>query len=154
MFTILPWHWLAFGMMLIMFELLIPSFTIIWFGCGAIFVAGLSWLIPGLTMNLQIFLWAIASILFTVLWFFVFKPKMIDRTKAGISLEAVLGQSGLVIRIPHENIRGSIKFTTPLLGAEEWQFICQEPVGLGDRLTVINVSGNTLIVQKNKEAKI
>ncbi len=148
MYTILPWHWLIFGMILILFELVVPSFTIIWFGCGAILVAGITWFIPGLTINLQIFFWAIASILFTVLWFSVFKPKMIDRTKAGISLEAVLGQSGLVIRVPRENARGVIKFTTPLLGSEEWQFICHETVGLGDRVTVINVSGNTLIVQK------
>ena len=154
MFTIQPWHWLAFGMILIMFELVVPSFTIIWFGLGAIIVAGLAWLVPALSMSLQIFFWAIASILLTVIWFFVFKPRMTDKTKAGISLEAVLGESGLVIRVPHENGRGVIKFTTPLLGAEEWQFICRETVTLGDRVTVINVSGNTLIVQKNRETKI
>lgn len=148
MFTIQPWHWLVFGMVLILFELIVPSFTIIWFGCGAVLVAGLSWLIPGLTISLQLFFWAIASILFTAIWFLVFRPKMIDRTKAGISLEAVLGESGLVIRIPLANIRGAVKFTTPLLGAEEWQFICHEKVALGDRVTVIDVSGNTLIVQK------
>ncbi|MBU1566453.1 MAG: NfeD family protein [Proteobacteria bacterium] len=148
MFTIQPWYWLAFGMVLIMFELATPSFTVIWFGCGAILVAGLVWFIPDLTATLQIFFWAIASIFFTVIWFFVIKPKMTDKTKAGIALEAVLGESGLVIRIPHENSRGVIKFTTPLLGAEEWQFICHEAVMPGDRVTVINVSGNTLIVQK------
>lgn len=148
MFTILPWHWLAFGMILIMFELAVPSFTIIWFGCGAILVAALVWFFPALTISLQIFLWAIASIVFTVSWFLVFKPKMKDRTKAGISLEAVLGESGLVVKVPHENVRGVIKFTTPLLGAEEWQFICRDTVAPGDRVKVIDVSGNTLIVQK------
>jgi inner membrane protein len=147
MFTILPWHWLAFGMILIMLELVIPSFTIIWFGCGAILLAALGWFFPGLTISLQIFLWAIASIGFTVLWFFVFKPKMTDRTKAGISLEAVLGEYGLVVKVPNENMRGVIKFTTPLLGSEEWQFICHEKVMPGDRVKVIGVSGNTLIVQ-------
>lgn len=148
MFTILPWHWLAFGMILIMFELAVPSFTIIWFGFGAILVAALVWFFPALTISLQIFLWAIASIVFTVSWFLVFKPKMKDRTKAGISLEAVLGESGLVVKVPHENVRGVIKFTTPLLGAEEWQFICRDTVAPGDRVKVIDVSGNTLIVQK------
>ena len=148
MLAIQPWHWLAFGMILIMCELAVPSFTIVWFGCGAILVSGLVWFIPSLTISLQIFFWAIASIFFTLMWFLVFKPRMIDRTKAGISLEAVLGESGLVVKIPHEKTRGVIKFTTPILGAEEWQFICREPVAKGDRVTVINVSGNTLIVQK------
>jgi len=149
MFTLEPWHWLVFGMILILFELAVPSFTIIWFGCGALLVAGLAWFIPGLTIGIQIFAWALASIFFTALWFLVFKPKMTDRTKAGISLEAVLGESGLVIRIPQAKTRGVAKFTTPLLGAEEWQFICHETVALGDRVTVIDVSGNTLIVEKN-----
>ncbi len=148
MFTIQPWHWLAFGMVLVMFELFIPSFTIIWFGLGAIVVSGVVWLFPGLAMSLQIFSWAIASILLTVIWFLVVKPKMKDQTKAGISLEAVLGEAGLVIRVPHGEARGVIKFTTPLLGSEEWQFICKEQVEQGDRVTVVNVSGNTLIVEK------
>jgi len=148
MFTIQPWHWLVFGMMLILFELAVPSFTIIWFGCGAVIVAGIVWFIPGLAISLQLFFWAIASILFTAIWFLVFKPKMTDKTKAGISLEAVLGESGLVIRLPQTNVRGADKFTTPLLGSEEWQFICHEKVAQGDRVTVIDVSGNTLIVQK------
>jgi inner membrane protein len=148
MFTLLSWHWLVFGMMLVLFELVIPSFTIIWFGCGAVLVAGIVWCIPGLAISLQLFFWAIASIFFTVIWFFFFKPKMTDRTKAGISLEAVLGESGLVVRIPQDKIRGIVKFTTPLLGADEWQFICDDKVALGDRVSVIDVSGNTLIVQK------
>lgn len=148
MFVIEPWHWLVFGMVLIVSELVVASFTIIWFGCGAVLVAGLTWLFPHLSETFQIFLWAIASILFTVLWFLFFKPRMVDRTKAGISLEAVLGASGLVIRGPYNDIRGTVKFTTPLLGADEWQFICHDEVSQGDRVTVTDVSGNTLIVKK------
>jgi inner membrane protein len=149
MFIVEPWYWLVFGMMLIVFELAVPSFTIVWFGCGAVFIAALAWYIPSLTLGTQVFFWALASIFFTALWFLVFKPKMTDRTKAGISLEAVLGESGLVIRIPQSKVRGVAKFTTPLLGAEEWPFICHDTVESGDRVTVIDVSGNTLIVKKN-----
>ena len=31
-FTLLYWHWLVFGMILIIAEIFIPSFTIFWFG--------------------------------------------------------------------------------------------------------------------------
>ena len=37
------WHWLVFGMILIIAELFIPSFTIFWFGLGALAVGGLFW---------------------------------------------------------------------------------------------------------------
>jgi len=142
-----PWHWLVFGMLLIIFEMVVPSFTFIWFGCGALFPALLSWLVPGTSLGLQIFAWALASIFFTVGWFRVIRPRMKNKTTAGLSLEAVLGESGLVTKVPHADGRGAVKFTTPLLGAEEWQFICHETVAVGDRVTVVDVSGNTLIVK-------
>lgn len=150
MFEIKAWYWLAFGMVLILFELVVPSFTIIWFGLGALLVSLLVWVLPNLAISVQIFSWAVASIIFTVLWFCFVKPKMFDKTKAGIALEAVIGQSGLVIQAPLSNKRGVVKFTTPLLGAEEWQFLCQDKVETGDRVTITDVSGNTLIVQSKK----
>jgi len=41
-----------------------------------------------------------------------------------------------------------VRFSTPLLGAEEWPFICEEKVVVGDRVAVADISGNTLIVAK------
>ena len=77
---------------------------------------------------------------------------MTDKTKAGISREAVLGESGQVIRTPQEEKRGIVRFTTPLLGDDEWEFICDSTVIVGDRVTVKDVSGNTLIVSKNSNS--
>jgi hypothetical protein len=73
---------------------------------------------------------------------------MVDRTKAGISREAILGEIGQVIRIPEQEKRGIIRFTTPLLGTDEWPFICDQQVIAGDRVIVKDISGNTLIVEK------
>lgn len=151
MFEVKAWYWLAAAMVLIMLELVVPSFTIVWFGLGALIVALLMWMSPDIALSTQLFTWAIASIIFTACWFLLIRPKMEDKTKAGISLEAVLGESGLVVRVPVEQKRGTVKFTTPLLGAEEWQFICENQVSIGDRVTVIDISGNTLVVKSNKE---
>ena len=147
-FTFLYWHWLAFGMLLIIAELFIPSFTIIWFGLGAILVGLILLVVPDLSLNWQLFLWAIASIGFTFLWFQFLKPLMVDKTKAGLSREAALGESGQVIKTPIEGERGIVRFSTPLLSAEEWPFICDQEVVAGDRVFVRDVSGNTLIVEK------
>lgn len=154
MFEIKAWYWLAFGMILILLELVVPSFTIIWFGCGAIAVSALVWISGTISLSMQIFVWAVASLVFTFMWFRIIKPRMFDRTNAGIALEAVLGESGLVIRPPGTGTppgtdqRGIMKFTTPLLGSEQWQFICTDTVATGDRVTIIDVSGNTLVVKK------
>ncbi len=147
-FKLLYWYWLVFGMILIIAELFIPSFTIFWFGLGAILVAGILLMLPGLAISWQLFVWAIASCILTFLWFKLFKPLMADRTKAGISREAILGESGQVISIPEQEKRGMVRFTTPLLGTDEWPFICEQELVIGDRVTVKDISGNTLIVAK------
>ena len=147
-FKVPYWYWLVFGMILIIAEMWIPSFTIFWFGLGGILVALMLWFIPSMTLSWQLFIWALASIAFTFLWFKIFKPRMTDRTKAGISREAVLGESGRVIKAPAENQRGVVRFTIPLLGSDEWPFICEGEVVSGDRVFVKDVSGNTLIVEK------
>ena len=33
------WHWLVLGMLLVGFEIFVPSFTVLWFGLGAVVVA-------------------------------------------------------------------------------------------------------------------
>ena len=146
-FELQYWHWLVFGMLLVAGEIFIPSFTILWFGLGALFV-GLLMLLTDLNFPAQILVWTISSVLFTVLWFKYFKPKMIDKTSAGITRDAAIGESGQVIKAPTEHSRGQVRFTTPILGNDEWDFICDSQVALGDRVHIREISGNTLIVVK------
>lgn len=142
------WHWLVLGMALITLEMFIPTFTIIWFGAGALVVGALMFVMPAMSLPWQIFIWATASIAMTVLWFKFLKPLSKDKTSAGMSREALVGATGQVIALPTEHKRGMMRFSVPVLGAEEWSFICQEKIMTGDRVIVTDVSGNTLIVQK------
>ena len=146
--TVEYWHWLVFGMTLIIAEIFVPSFTIFWFGLGGILVSGLMLLFPDIRFTWQLFIWAIASCLFTFLWFRFIRPMMTDRTRAGIAREAAIGETGQVIREPQAGRRGQVRFSTPLLGSEEWPFISESEVSLGDRVAVIEISGNTLVVKK------
>ena len=146
-FELMYWHWLVFGMILVAGEIFIPSFTILWFGLGAL-VVGLLMLVLELNFPAQILIWTLASVASTILWFKYFKPKMIDRTSAGISRDAAIGEAGQVIKAPTENSRGQVRFTTPVLGDDEWDFICDSEVALGDRVHIKEISGNTLIVVK------
>lgn len=142
------WHWLVFGMLLIIAELFVPSFTILWFGLAAVVVSGLLLAIPGMAFTWQIFIWAIASCLMTFLWFKLIRPRMKDRTHAGIAKEALVGQSGQVIQVPMEGRKGVVRFAIPLLGSDEWPFVCSQTVTAGDRVTVKDISGNTLVMEK------
>jgi hypothetical protein len=142
------WHWLAFGMALMAVEIFLPSFTALWFGAGAVFVGLLLLVFPGMSLTAQVLVWAIASAGFTLAWFGYFRNKTPDRTKAGLGREALLGETALVVSAPVGEKRGTLRFATPKLGSDEWQFICTQAVAAGDRVVVDDVSGNTLIVSR------
>lgn len=147
-FQLLYWHWLVIGMLLIMGEIFVTSFTIFWFGLGGLVVAMILALAPGMALKWQLLIWALSSAVFTALWFQLVRPLMKDRTKAGISREAIIGETGHVIQAPVEGRRGVVRFTTPLLGSDEWPFISDKPVTAGNRVFVKDISGNTLIVEQ------
>lgn len=140
------WHWLVFGMLLVISEIFVPNFTIVWFGSAAIVVSGLMLIFPSISLTWQLFIWALASCAMTFIWFRYIKPRMVDQTHAGIAKESILGQTGQVIKAPVEGRDGVLRFAVPMLGSDEWAFYCSEPVATGDRVVVKEISGNTLIV--------
>lgn len=153
-FKLLYWHWLVFGMVLMLLELVMPSFTILWFGLGGLAVGLILLAFANLSLSSQIFIWVVSSAGFTLFWFKILKPKMKDRTMAGLSRESVLGETATVISKPQGDKRGELRFIVPVLGSEVWGFICNKPVELGDRVIVKDVSGNTLIVNPIENTNI
>jgi inner membrane protein len=147
-FEIEYWHWVVFGVLLVLSEIALTTFFILWFGVAAIIVGGVLFFVPGLTLSWQIFLWTVLSSALAVAWFKYLKPLSIDRTKAGLSLEAIVGEVGQVISAPSENRRGRLRFPAPVLGTDEWLIISYEQLAEGDRVRVKDVSGNSLIVEK------
>lgn len=147
-FELATWHWLVLGILLVIMEIFIPSFTVLWFGLGALVVGVALWPLPELPLAAQLLIWIVASCLFAILWFKYFKPRMIDKTTAGIAREAAVGESGQVIKVPAGERRGVVRFAIPILSADEWEFICEQDVAVGDRVFIKEFSGNTLIVVK------
>jgi inner membrane protein len=147
--TILWWYWLSFGLILICTELFVPSFTIIWFGLGACFVGLYLYIFPGSSFTIQLFTWTAASSVLTFLWFRVLKPKMVDKTTAGMSQEAILGEAGMVVKsntTPLE--KGRVRFTLPVLGADEWDYTSADLLQPGDYVRVSGIDGHVLKVEK------
>lgn len=147
-FEIEFWHWVVFGVLLILSEIALTTFFILWFGVAAIVVGLILFFVPALSLSWQIFVWTLLSSLLAVIWFKYLKPLSIDRTKAGLSREAIVGEIGQVISAPNEDRRGRMRFPAPILGADEWQIISSDTLTEGQRVRVKDVSGNSLIVEK------
>jgi membrane protein implicated in regulation of membrane protease activity len=142
------WHWIVFGVLLMLSEILLTSFFVLWFGVAAVLVGIVLLLFPELTLSAQILIWTVLSSLLALAWFKYLKPLSIDRTKAGLSREMIVGEVGQVISVPNDERRGRMRFPAPVLGADEWQIISSESLAEGDRVRVKDVSGNSLIVEK------
>ena len=147
-FGIEYWHWIVFGIALMLSEIFIGSFFIFWFGAAAVVVGLLILPLPDMSPTAQVIIWAVSSASFALAWFKLVKPLNVDKTKAGLSKEALVGEIGQVLQIPSGDKRGKVRFPAPVLGSDEWLMISHDTVSIGDRVSVIDLSGNALIVKK------
>ncbi|HIJ97145.1 MAG TPA: NfeD family protein [Desulfuromonadales bacterium] len=142
------WYWIVIGISLIGLELMVPSFTIIWFGLGALVVGAASSIWSGIPVAGQIALWSVTSIGFTLLWFTYLKPKG-DRTHAGMSKEGIVGETGIIIRGTEDSYgRGIVRFRISVLGADEWNCYSNTVLTVGDSVRVVDIEGQILKVTK------
>lgn len=146
-FVFEPWHWFVLGILLILSELILPAFAALWFGLAAIVVSLLLWLFPSMSFTIQLVTWVIMSIACTFLWFKYIKPLSIDKTKAGLSREATVGQTGMVIEVQIGHDLVKVRFSMPVMGSDEWMCRTVAPVSIGDRVRVTDILGNELVVQ-------
>lgn len=150
MFAIEPWHWLVLGIVLMIVEMFIPTFASLWFGAAAIIVAALAWLLP-ISILWQVLIWLGLAVLLMIAWFKYIKPLSVDRTKAGLGGSVIIGETGMLIVKPQGNQLGRVRFSVPIVGADEWFCRTREQgVEVGDRVVVIDISGNELIVAPAK----
>lgn len=141
------WHWVLGGLGLVLLELVLPSFFVIWFGLGALLV-GLSMLaLPTLSLTAQIALWITTSVMMVVLWFSVFKRSQ-HKTLIGTAAGEVIGEVGLLVSAVAPFQRGKVRFQRPLLGAEEWVCMAETAITAGERVRVVSVEGNFIKVAK------
>lgn len=147
-FAIFYWHWIVLGLLLIGLEIVLPTFMTLWFGIGAIFIGVVLFAFPDLPLAWQLLIWLLDSSLLVYVWFRFVQPQMKDKTKAGMGRESLIGETGIVIRAPQDGRRGMLRFPTPIMGDDEWEILCETDLAEGDRVMVIELSGNALVVNK------
>ena len=141
------WTWIVGGLALIVAELAIPSFFIVWFGLGALLVGMLMLAIPTLSLTAQLATWTLASLAMVVLWFRVFKTGFY-KTRIGMADGEVLGEIGLLVSAVAPFERGKVRFQRPLLGSDEWVCLADAAIAAGERVKVVAVEGSFLKVRK------
>ncbi len=138
------WHWMAFGLILIAAEIVVPSFVVIWFGIAAVAVSLMDWLLetPFLT---ELFVWIVLSVLLLVWWFRIYRPA--THTRRG-QADDDMGVMGIVTETIEAFERGRVKFELPVLGSSEWTATADETIPKGEKVVALKALGNMIKVKK------
>ncbi|AHG75307.1 Nodulation efficiency protein D [Mannheimia varigena USDA-ARS-USMARC-1296] len=140
-------NWLILGFVLLALELIIPGVLIMWWGFSAILLAILVWLLPDLSVSIQISGFAILAIVFSLIWWKYqhAKDKQDDKSTSLNSREqSMIGMQGIIVEILENGVaRGKFGDTT-------WR-VMGTGLNLGDKVQVQRVDGITLYVTKMVE---
>ncbi|AHG79900.1 regulator of membrane protease activity [Mannheimia varigena USDA-ARS-USMARC-1388] len=139
--------WLILGFVLLALELIIPGVLIMWWGFSAILLAILVWLLPDLSVSIQISGFAILAIVFSLIWWKYqhTKDEQDDKSTSLNSREqSMIGMQGIIVEILENSVaRGKFGDTT-------WR-VMGIGLNLGDKVQVQRVDGITLYVTKMVE---
>lgn len=137
--NILWWHWIVLGIILVLMEMVVPSFTIFWFGLGALVTGVALAILPEISLKWQILIFSVSSVIFTVFWFRLFVSRRKTKTLMEDE-ETAIGQTGIAATralIPGEI--GRVAFSVPVLGEESWMYQADESIETGNRVRVIAI---------------
>jgi membrane protein implicated in regulation of membrane protease activity len=132
------WQWAVAGIVLLLAELAVPAFVLIWFGLGALVVALIVAVLPQLSITAQLSAWLVVSVALVGLWFRIFKPNF-HKTRVGMSDSNLIGEIGLLTH-------GEVRFQKPMLGTDIWPCRADEALVAGARVKVLSIEGSLLKV--------
>lgn len=141
------WYWIVGGVALLLCELAIPVFVLVWFGLSAILVGILLAILPSVSLTAQLSIWLIFSVALVIYWFRVFKPGH-HKTRIGMADSNVVGEVGLLAHAVAPFQKGEVRFQRPLLGSEVWTCIADEEIRVGERVRIVQVEGSLLKVRR------
>jgi len=143
--TLLWWHWIIFGLLLLILEIFTSTFIMLGLGIGAVIV-GISDFIFIISLNQKLFIWSILSIIIIMILFKYFKDNSL-KDKSGQS-DYAIGVKGIVEEPIEANGRGKVKFNTPILGNTIWHATAKEDIPILSRVKIVDVKGQLIEVEK------
>ena len=142
--NMLWWHWIAFGIILVVAEIIVPLFVVIWFGLGAIIV-GIITLFLSLSFNTNFAIWLIVSLIIFGVWIKFFKKDTIDKSGQD---DFRLDTKGIVTQSIKKGYKGKVHFDMPVLGSSDWYATSDEDIQKGERVEISEVNGQLIKVKK------
>lgn len=136
------WHWLAFGGLIGVLEILAPGFVLIWLGLAAILVGLLVLAWPEMIFAYQLLAYAGFSVLSVFIWFYWLKRGPVESDKPALNrrAEQLIGRRAPVVDAI-VNGRGRIK-----LGDGTWA-VAGPDLPAGHMVEIMGADGALLKVE-------
>lgn len=140
------WVWGTLGLILLAAEMATGTFYVLWFGVAALIIALLTWLIPDITVSVQLILFAVLSIGSLFVWQNYYKKTSPD-SRVGQAQGEEIGRIGTIIEPVSPMQNGRIQFTQGVMGSREWVAVANKNIAVGTQAVVVAVEGNSLRVK-------
>ncbi|GEM49739.1 NfeD family protein [Deinococcus cellulosilyticus] len=136
-----PWMWWIAGAVLMVLEILLPGFFLLWLGLGAAGTGVLLWLVPALSVPLQLILFAVLSVVLVGVFRGVYLKQLNPPTTEHLNdrTEALIGRICTVTRAI-QNGQGQVK-----VGDSVWRASGPD-VQAGGTVRIVGAEGTTLKV--------
>lgn len=137
------WYWWVLALVLLIIELLAPGFFFLWMAASGFVTGCLVLLIPSISMNFQIFIFSILSVIAIAVWKFYVKKHPLESDHPLLNKRGAQ-YVGRVFNLyePIKNGRGKIKVDDSI-----WR-VQGEDCDIDTRVKVISVNGTVFAVEK------
>ena len=141
--TVLWWHWIVFGIALLILDMTMGTFFILGLGVAAIIV-GIIDSFVGTSFTVELSIWMILSILAIAAWFKWFREKPVtDSGQSNYRLDTL----GIVVEDIQPHSRGKVTFDTPVLGNTSWHATSKVDIDKGTRVKIVEINGQLIQVE-------
>ena len=141
--TVLWWHWIVFGIALLIWDMSMGTFFILGLGIAAI-VVGVIDIFVDTSFTSELTIWMILSILVIATWFKWFREDPVtDSGQSNYRLDTL----GIVMEDIQPHSRGKVTFDTPVLGNTSWHAISKVDIDKGTRVKIVQINGQLIEVE-------
>jgi len=141
--TVLWWHWIVFGIALLILDMTMGTFFILGLGVAAIIVGVIDTLVDT-SFTVELTIWMILSILAIAAWFKWFRePPLTDSGQSNYRLDTL----GIVMEDIQPHSRGKVTFDTPVLGNTSWHATAKVDIDKDTRVQIVQINGQLIEVK-------
>lgn len=143
--TLTPWHWMTIGVLLCALELFAPTTILLWPGIAAVITGFITLLLPALSWQVQVALWAILAVATAFAGRQFYKRRATSTSTLNKRADKLIGRT-ITVSDPIDNGVGST-----FIDGTRWRIIGPDTAS-GERMTITALDGASLVVNPATES--